>query len=361
MYKGYKVVVNTGAGRRENLKLLIPQVLKSKLVDQYDMWINTLNEIDYNFLINLKDIDNRINCIDQPDGFVNGVQSMNAFYKNCCDEKTIYIKLDDDLVYLGENFIEKLLEARVAHDNYFLISPMVINNDLSSYIYQVDGKLNFSEYYAQRTYAQPWYNGYFATQLHLWFLDILDKKNESQLYISNSEVSNTRFSINCIVWFGKDLSLINGVVKGDDEEFLSIYYPSKIRKNSLLLGDTICSHYSFGGQKRQIERAGILEKYEDLLVSKIFNEEESHTYKILCELILKLEKSTDLVSVPYKGVIKNTLSKFKGRIFSILRKNISIDNFLTRKKIISILNKKIIGVANKKFIVSDGRDNLPRL
>ena len=45
MYKGYKVVVNTGAGRRENLKLLIPQVLKSKLVDQYDMWINTLNKI----------------------------------------------------------------------------------------------------------------------------------------------------------------------------------------------------------------------------------------------------------------------------------------------------------------------------
>ena len=43
----------------------------------------------------------------------------------------------------------------------------------------------------------------------------------------------TRFSINCIIWFGKDLAKISGQVEGDDEEFLSCIYPTRLKRGSL--------------------------------------------------------------------------------------------------------------------------------
>ena len=50
MYKNYKVVANTAVGRRRYLKLLIPQVLASDIIDRYDLWVNTMDKVDIAFL-----------------------------------------------------------------------------------------------------------------------------------------------------------------------------------------------------------------------------------------------------------------------------------------------------------------------
>ena len=49
MYKNYRVVVNTAAGRRRYMQYLIPYIVSSDIVDRYDIWINTHNGADIEF------------------------------------------------------------------------------------------------------------------------------------------------------------------------------------------------------------------------------------------------------------------------------------------------------------------------
>ena len=121
MKGNYKIVVNTAAGRRRYLQYLIPFVVSNELVDRYDLW--------------------------QPDGVINGVLSIDAFYRYCCDDDTIYIKLDDDIIWLEPNFFEELVSFRIANPSYFMVSPLVINNDISTYILQSKGLIQFKEYF----------------------------------------------------------------------------------------------------------------------------------------------------------------------------------------------------------------------
>lgn len=49
MYRGYKIVANTAAGRRRYMQYLVPFVLSSDIIDRYDIWINTHNGTDIEF------------------------------------------------------------------------------------------------------------------------------------------------------------------------------------------------------------------------------------------------------------------------------------------------------------------------
>ena len=89
MYQNYKVVVNTAAGRRRYMQYLIPYVLASDIVDRYDLWINTHNGADIEFFKKMASLYPKINLVWQPDGWVNGNASINAFYKQCIEEDTI--------------------------------------------------------------------------------------------------------------------------------------------------------------------------------------------------------------------------------------------------------------------------------
>ena len=113
MYNNYKIVVNTAAGRRRYMQYLIPYIVSSEVVDRYDIWINTHNMADIEFFKVLAQKYPVINLVWQPDGVVNGVSTINAFYKDCIEEKTIYFKLDDDIVWMEPNLIEKRIKFRI--------------------------------------------------------------------------------------------------------------------------------------------------------------------------------------------------------------------------------------------------------
>ena len=83
MYKNYRVVVNTAAGRRRYMQYLIPYVLSSDIVDRYDIWVNTHNGADIEFFKQVAAKFPVVNLVWQPDGVVNGNASINAFYKDC--------------------------------------------------------------------------------------------------------------------------------------------------------------------------------------------------------------------------------------------------------------------------------------
>ena len=262
MYQNYKIVVNTAAGRRRYMQYLIPYVISSEIVDRYDLWVNTHNGADIEFFKRLASIYPKINLVWQPDGWVNGNASINAFYKQCIDDKTIYFKLDDDIIWMEEGAIEKMVKFRVDNPQYFLVSPLVINNAQSTYLLQVCNKLKLNRYYNSASdNSILWKSGDFASQLHQWFLKIIDNKTFNELHLGSHPMALCRFSINSILWFGKDLAKIKGIVSGDDEEFMSCILPSIMGWTNCWNADVILAHFAFYTQREQLDKCSILEKY----------------------------------------------------------------------------------------------------
>lgn len=266
MYNDYRVVVNTAAGRRRYMQYLIPYVVSSGIVDRYDIWVNTHNGADIEFFKQVAAQFPVVNLVWQPDGVVNGNASINAFYKDCVESDTIYFKLDDDIIWMEPDLIEKMVKFRIDNPHYFLVTPLVINNALSTYLLEMDGKIKLDAYYNSSA-AHPflWRSGIFARELHEWFLDKYLKTGKwDTLHVGRKEMGMTRFSINAVLWFGDEMRKFGGVVPGDDEEFLSCIYPTRRGVSNAWNGDAIVAHFAFYTQREQLDKAQILEKYGEV-------------------------------------------------------------------------------------------------
>lgn len=320
MYKNFKVIVNTAAGRRRYMQYLIPQVLACEIVDRYDLWLNTTNKQDLEFFKILAKKYPKINLVWQPDGVINGNKSINAFYKKCVDEDAIYFKLDDDIVWMEDKLIENMVRFRVENPDFFLVTPLVINNSLSTYLFQLHGRIHLSYYCNSDPYSDIlWRSGKFATDLHEWFLDnYLITHKTSQLHFGNGKtpVSMTRFSINSILWFGKDMKEMEGIVPGDDEEYLSCIYPTLHGKANCWNTNALVAHFAFYTQRAYIDQKAILEKYGSFLKSQWkLGTIEQDVYKNIIEAMTFVEENANLLpEAPYKQIINKKQNNLKAFI-----------------------------------------------
>lgn len=311
MYQNYKVVVNTAAGRRRYMQYLIPYVLASDVVDRYDLWINTHNGADIEFFKELAAIFPKINLVWQPDGWVKGNASINAFYKQCVDEDTIYFKLDDDIIWMEDGAIEKMVKFRIDNPQFFLVSPLVINNAQSTYLLQVCNRLKLNRYYNSAADNQIlWKSGEFASQLHQWFLKKIDSKSLNELHLGSHPMALCRFSINSIIWFGKDLAVIKGLVPDDDEEFMSCILPSKMGWTNCWNADVILAHFAFYTQREQLDQCGILEKYGKVNAECFKEKEEMEKINAKVQELIKriagVENQLMQSPSPYSSVDPNS-------------------------------------------------------
>lgn len=263
MYKNYRIVVNTAAGRRRYMQYLIPYIVSSDIVDRYDIWVNTHNGADIEFFKQVAAKFPVVNLVWQPDGVINGNASINAFYKDCIETDTIYFKLDDDIIWMEPRLIEKMVAFRIDNPQYFLVTPLVINNSLSTYLLEMDGKIKLDNYYnASAGHPVLWRSGIFAQELHEWFLSRYLKTGRwEELHLGKKEMGMTRFSINAVLWFGEEMRKFGGIVPGDDEEFLSCIYPTRQGVSNAWNGDAIVAHFAFFTQREQLDKVNILEKY----------------------------------------------------------------------------------------------------
>ncbi len=308
MFQNYKIVVNTAAGRRRYMQYLIPYVVGCDIVDRYDIWINTHNMADIEFFRRIAGKFPKVSLVWQPDGVVNGNSTINAFYKDCTEPETIYFKLDDDIVWMEPGLIEKMVKFRVDNPKYFLVTPLVINNSLSTYLLQVEGKLKLDNYYqASASHPVLWKSGNFAAELHSWFVDSYLKQGRWQeLHIGKKEMGMTRFSINSILWFGDEMKNFSGVVPGDDEEYLSCVYPTLKGMSNAWNGDAIVAHFAFFTQRESLDKAGILERYGQVNASQWHESGEcAAIYDAVQEIMSDIrasEKELMLQKSPYRRV-----------------------------------------------------------
>jgi len=266
--KQYKVVVVTPAGRKKYMEILFYYILlQQQIIDEYRIWVNTVNQEDINWFKELQSkYPNLVTLEYLPVGIeVNGNLTICDFFKNAIDEETIYLRLDDDIVWMENNFIEKMIKFRIDNPDYFLIFGNIINNAVIDHIHQKNG-VNYSKFIKNDCLCKVgWGDASLCEEKHRIFLSKIP--NNIDVYkFQKYETIGQRISINAICWFGKDLKEFSGIVnKGHGEEpWLSEVAPGLKNKKICVNGNALCSHYSFWVQREHMDKTDILQKYKDL-------------------------------------------------------------------------------------------------
>ena len=266
MYGEHKVVCLTPAGRRRYMRLLVPQVLASRIVDRYDLWVNTAVPADLAFFRGLERIDPRVRLVPHPTGAAASVEAIGAFSRLAMDPDTIYVRLDDDIVWLESGFFETLLAFRVAHPEYLMVMPLVLNNAICSNILQTFGKIVASRHIATTCLDKVgWRDPDFALAFHRFVLDVIRRGEVHRLHCGPVEIALNRFSINCITWFGHDMAMTGGVVGADEEEELSAVMAARLRRRNCFITDVAAAHFAFYSQRERLDPSDVLAGYEEVL------------------------------------------------------------------------------------------------
>jgi hypothetical protein len=139
--KNYKLCVVVPAGRKRYLELLIPHIIRQKeIIDELRLWVNTDVEEDILHIHHLKEKYPNIITLEfhHPNviHYNKSIFSIHPFWKNTTDENTVYIRLDDDIVWMEENYLKNLYEFRIKNPSYFLVSGNVVNNAICDHFHQ---------------------------------------------------------------------------------------------------------------------------------------------------------------------------------------------------------------------------------
>ncbi len=260
-----RVVAVTPAGRRGYLELLAHYVLADEFISEWHLWDNCRAESDRVYINDLAAHHKKIKVITLPkvSGWNN---SINQFYKLCNDRETFYIKMDDDIVYLPPEFGKKLLEQALPERAVSLwSSPMVVNNAICSWMLKYLSKVKIeAELTAQAACRIGWRSAAFAESLHDAFLKTLGEGAGHRFHTPDQIVSLSRFSINCIGFFGSDVLRLgkdfcpDGV---DDEEWLSVVLPMRLNRPGRIIGGLTVAHFSYWTQEAELLSSDILDRY----------------------------------------------------------------------------------------------------
>jgi hypothetical protein len=266
MFEGYRVVAVTPAGRRRYMEVLVPQILACPLVDRYDIWVNTDDPGDRAFFEGLAARYDRVRLVPLIEGIRPGVTSIHSFHRTTLDPGEVYIRFDDDIVWLEPGFFETLLRYRIDHPEHFLVTPLVINNALCSNLMQSLGQIVPWRHIHTTCFDRiGWGQPEFALALHRLFLGLIDRGETHKLHSGAHVIGLNRFSINCISYFGRDMALFGGLMSTEEEEDLSAVIPARLRRTNAICADTIVAHFAFFTQRAWMDPSGALERYAGLL------------------------------------------------------------------------------------------------
>jgi len=269
-----KRIVVTPAGRSKYLQVLYKNMSRERSgFDEWHLWINTNVKQDVDYCEELASQNKWIKLV-KLDG-IDRVTSDNIhrFFVFAQDVDSIYVRLDDDVVYLEDGFFDKLISYRLSNRHPFLVFANIINNAIVSHLHQRNGLFenNVLAGYSCTDHL-GWAESFYAEKVHRNFIDDVMSGNIDKWHKSFTKwicYLYERVSINAISWFGEDMNMLGGKVETHEELCLSSWIPEKLKRPCEIYGGAIAVHFAFGPQRSLLEKTNILEKYDLLSQSKI--------------------------------------------------------------------------------------------
>ncbi|MCM2292782.1 hypothetical protein NAC44_10650 [Allorhizobium sp. BGMRC 0089] len=180
-------------------------------------------------------------------------------------EDTVFLKCDDDIVYMDLEGLAGFIEFRRRHPQYFVVSANVINNGICAYLQQVAGSIPASV----GEFENPpggfggtlWRSAEKATALHDYVLQL--PKPDLPLPAAVMEWDQ-RQSINFIAWLGRDIQHL-ALGPCDDERAVTVDLPAFLNRKTAVYSGFTVSHLSFGPQEAGLNVDRLITAYHGLM------------------------------------------------------------------------------------------------
>ena len=277
-----KIIIVTPAGRSRYLKLLLKQLKKQKNdFDEWHLWENTQNKEDEIYIKNLVKKYDWIKCITRkfPKNIKKGTSyGISLFWNYVNDKNTVYIRFDDDIIYIEENFIKKIVKFRLDNPKYSIVYGNIVNNNIIDHIHQKIGafsgvttlfpnldksfKLNTNINY--NCMGNSWKSKILPIFIHNKFIKDIENNNLEKWKFDKWELNNfERVSINCLCWRGGDMDNFNFIDEknNDEERLISCVYPKVKNKPNVIFGGALVSHGAFFTQRTK-ELESLIQQYD---------------------------------------------------------------------------------------------------
>jgi len=280
MYKGYKIVCCTPAGREKYLSIFKKHIYKKMeegLVDEWQLWKNTINSTDIAYLesmqtenpkVKIYTIDEPITMQSQPSW--NSLQTYK-FMKFAQEDNAIYIRFDDDIVWAEDCAVERIVQARIDHPEAYIIYPNIINSTLCTSWHQEIGAISEEAGIVKKekgddpNYAYLDVFNYSDSGLidliHKTFKRRYEEKSLSAYYLPSKVFDDyKRFSICSVCWWGRD-KIDCGYV---EEPQLSWELPMKFQRPVWFVGNALLVHFGYHTQGEFLKTTNHLEFYKEI-------------------------------------------------------------------------------------------------
>tara|TARA_Y100000389_G_C17322202_1_gene443688 strand:- start:2 stop:799 length:798 start_codon:yes stop_codon:yes gene_type:complete len=247
------VIIVTPAGRKIYLEKLYKHLCNQKTdFKEWHLWVNTYDQNDIEYMKVLEKENNWIKLV-----YTNLIKNISRnlnihkFFRYAVDPDTVYIRLDDDIVWLENNFIKKLSTFRIENPEFFLVYANIVNNNVIDHIHQNNGAIQNVPNIDNHCMGNSWKNASFAHEIHTQFINAR-KNNNIDIWKFKPQLTNSRVSINAISWIGPSFSEFAEDRARDEEQFLSCDYPRLMKKMNIIYGDALCVHLGFHTQRDDI-------------------------------------------------------------------------------------------------------------
>lgn len=285
MINGRKVIVWTPYGRTQTYSILIEYLrrdVERGLVDEVWAFMNTEptgQEQDIAYAHELADAYPWFKLKERPNGRPRNrvIQRNTGFaYEYMTDPQTVYVRMDDDIVWVEDQAIENLVCQRLSMPEPTAVFSTMWNNAIVSYFAQMQGLIPREWGQCTMYCMDPvgWADGAFAVKIHELLLDKIDSgcPQDLELYQSFPIPPGTQFSVSCFASLGsmyRDLPDGPGIldpnhVTIEEENWHTVARPLKTGISNILVGNALVSHYSFKPQKPHLASTNILDRYRAL-------------------------------------------------------------------------------------------------
>lgn len=279
MIRDKRVVVFTPWGRELTASILYRYLLRDHLagvVDEWHLWMNTDEDqiLDVEYGHRLANENDWIKTFERPPGEVLYPKQMNTgrFYVYTQDPDTIYVRMDDDIVWVEENAIARLVEHRIDNPFPFVVFPLIWNNAVCSYYLQ-QGEQMPSWWGVVGNHCMDevgWKNPHFAEGIHNHLLEMIETNRVDKLFMHTSIQLpiGQQFSVSCFAQFGHEYAAVGGHLGGEEEGWHTISQPYAQQRPNLIVPNSLVSHFSFYHQRQYLlDNTDILDRYRLLAMN----------------------------------------------------------------------------------------------
>jgi hypothetical protein len=296
MIKGKRAIAWTPYGRRETVSILAQYLRREHergLIDEWWLCLNTDPDQgdDLAYAYELARSFDWIKLKERlPHQARRHPKQRNTgyFYEQMTDRDTVFLRIDDDIVYLHQDALERLAVHRLEAAGGVASFPVMWNNSIISWYAQQAGVIPAAGTIemdhapgATVDYRWPqvggpycmdavgWADGRFAVALHRLLLDRVaaGAAEELFLYQDYQLPLNMQFSVSVFASLGSmyaDLPEPGVLVPYEEEHWHTVAQPAAIGQPNTIVGDALVSHYTFFPQGPIVRQTDILERYRAL-------------------------------------------------------------------------------------------------